>query len=307
MKHIICAQEFTEDFLNLIFADAMRNENLLEIRGQDTSLKGKIVKTFFQEESTRTRLSFEAAALRLGADVISTPNASFSSLVKGETLEDATIILGQYVDTLIIRAKEAGALARAAAVAKVPIINAGDGRGQHPTQALLDIYTIHKELHRIDEVSIAFVGDLKNGRPIRSLAYLLGKRHRITIYFVSPSFLRVGADIKEYLTRHHVQYVETENLDPLIDKVDVLYMTRLQNERAETAEEKSAYAKYEGCFIIDRPTADRMKRDAIIMHPLPRRGEIATDVDTSPHAKYIKQAYYGLPVRMALLKYVLSE
>lgn len=260
--------------------------------------------SLFYEPSTRTRFSFESAMIRLGGNVITTENArEFSSASKGETLEDSIRITSNYADAIVLRHYEQGASVRAASVSKVPIINAGDGAGQHPTQALLDLYTIRKELGKINDISIAMVGDLKHGRTIRSLAYLLGKFKRIHIYFVSPAMLRVGDDIKEYLTRHNVKYTELADVNKIISDVDVLYQTRIQKERFENPAE---YETCKGCYHIDIAMVARMKKEAIIMHPLPRIDEIAVEVDATPQATYFKQAEYGLLIRMALLVYLLK-
>jgi aspartate carbamoyltransferase catalytic subunit len=186
----------------------------------------------------------------------------------------------------------------------VPVINAGDGTGQHPTQALLDLYTIKKELKKIDGVSIAFIGDLKHGRTIRSLAYLLGKYRGVQIFFVSPKALRVGEDIKNYLKKYNVSFMEAEDLNAVVHKVDVLYQTRIQKERFKNDAE---YKKYKGCYRIDANLVKKMKAGSIIMHPLPRVDEISPEIDTSPQAVYFKQARYGLLIRMALLKYIFNS
>lgn len=299
MNHIIESQQFDQAFINKIFAVADRLE-----KKTGTPLKGKIMASLFYEPSTRTRFSFESAMLHLGGSVITTENAKeFSSAAKGETLEDSIRVIGAYADVIVLRHSEKGASARASFISKIPVVNAGDGTGQHPTQALLDLYTIKRELGKIDGVHIALVGDLKHGRTIRSLAYLLGKYKKVKIYFVSPKALRVEDDIKAYLKRHHTEYEETEDLEAIVDQVDVLYQTRIQKERFKSEKE---YEKYRGCYQIDRTLVARMKSRSIIMHPLPRVGEISPDVDSSPKAVYFKQAQYGLLIRMALLKYLLE-
>ena len=195
MKHVVESQQFGRKLLSSLFSMADKLEKKTE-----TPLKGKIMAALFYEPSTRTRFSFESAMLRLGGSVITTENAKeFSSAAKGETLEDSIRVINNYVDVIVLRHYEEGASARAARVSRVPVINAGDGAGQHPTQALLDLYTIKKELGKIDGISIAFVGDLLHGRTIRSLSYLLGKYKNIKIYFVSPRALKVGEDIKAYM------------------------------------------------------------------------------------------------------------
>ena len=210
--------------------------------------------------------------------------------------------MGYYADVIVLRHPEIGAAERAAAVSNVPVINAGDGAGQHPTQALLDLYTIEREQGKVDGVHVAIVGDLKNGRAARSLAYLLGKYKDVRITLVSPPGLRIKNDIKQYLKRHAVVFDETEKLEPAMKKVDVVYQTRVQQERFTTPQE---YEQFKGYYVIDRALANSMKKGAIIIHPLPRVGEIALEVDDSPHAVYFRQVGYGLLVRMALLKTLL--
>ena len=256
--------------------------------------------SLFYEPSTRTRFSFESAMLRLGGGVITTENAAeFSSAAKGETLEDSIRVINHYADVIVLRHPAKGASARAAAVSRVPVLNAGDGAGQHPTQALLDLYTIKKEIGTIDGIHVAFVGDLKNGRTVRSLSYLLGKYKKMRVSFISPKGLQVGDDIKEYLNKHRVSYEEIESWDRVLPHVDVVYQTRIQKERFKNVAE---YKKYKGKYILTMKEVNIMKRKAIVMHPLPRVDEIVLEVDTSPKAVYFKEARYGLLIRMALLK-----
>ncbi len=261
--------------------------------------------SLFFEPSTRTRLSFESAMMRLGGNVLSMENASISSsATKGETIEDTIRIVDNYADIIVMRHPEQGAAARAASVAEVPVINGGDGAGQHPTQAFLDLYTIQREIGRTDDFHIAFVGDLKYGRAARSLAYLLGKYRNIKMTFVSAPALKMKDDIKDYLKEQHIEIDETDDMTEAMHKADVVYQTRVQKERFPSEEE---YLKFKGAYVIDRPMADHMKKGAILIHPLPRAGEIAPEVDDSPHAVYFKQAGYGVLVRMALLKTLLGE
>ncbi len=300
MKHIIKSQQFDQKLISKVFAMA----TILE-KKKDSSLKGKIMASLFYEPSTRTRFSFESAMLRLGGSVITTENAKeFSSAAKGETLEDSIKVINNYADVIVLRHYEEGSAEKAASVSKVPVINAGDGAGQHPTQALLDLYTIKRELGKIDGITIALVGDLKHGRTIRSLSYLLGKYKNIKIYFVSPDGLRVGEDIKEYLKESQTDYEETTSLLSVVEKIDVLYQTRIQKERFPS---KKEYEKFNGCYTINKELAEKMKIKSIIMHPLPRVNEILPEVDTSPKAVYFKQTYYGLLIRMALLKMTISN
>jgi aspartate carbamoyltransferase catalytic subunit len=298
MKHIIRSQDMSLERIEKIFNDATALE-----KKKTTPLTGKIMASLFYEPSTRTRFSFESAMLRLGGSVITTENAKeFSSSSKGETLEDSILVINNYADVIVMRHYESGAAERAANVSRVPIINAGDGPGQHPTQALLDLYTIYREVGYINGISIAMIGDLKNGRTVRSLSYLLGKYTDVHITFVSPEELRIGDDIKAYLKRHKVSFRETEDMEEAITDADVVYQTRIQKERFKSIR---AYNKYKGCYVISLVQVGKMKEKSIIMHPLPRNGEILPEVDSSPKAAYFKQAKYGLLVRMALLKAVL--
>lgn len=299
MQHVIETQQFDREALEDLFASA----DALTHGVDGSPLAGKIMAVLFYEPSTRTRLSFESAMLRLGGRVIGTENASeFSSAAKGETLEDTIRIISGYADLIVIRHPEAGSAAKAAAVSSVPIINAGDGIGQHPTQALLDAYTIRKETGGIEGKRVIFVGDLKNGRTVRSLAYLLAKFPGVRLTFVAPPELGLAQDLKDYLSEKGVSFVETEELAPSMRDADVVYQTRIQKERFPSKDE---YLKFKGRYVITRELADSMKEGAIIMHPLPRVDEIEPAVDDSPHARYFEQARYGLFVRMALLMKVL--
>ena len=297
MYHFIESQQLNRELISKIFSIADKLDEKI-----DNSLKGKIMASLFYEPSTRTRFSFESAMLRLGGNVITTENArEFSSAAKGETLEDTIRVMNHYADIIILRHYEKGASERAAAVSEIPIINAGDGAGQHPTQALLDLYTIKRELNKIDGITIAMVGDLKNGRTVRSLAYLFSKYKEIKIFFVSPQKLRIGNDIKDYLGKHNVQFREIEDLEKVIKIVDVLYQTRIQKERFKNVK---TYMKFSGKYVITKKIANMMKPKSIIMHPLPRVDEISPEVDSLAKAVYFKQARYGLLIRMALLKFM---
>lgn len=302
MKHIIESQQFDRETLQELFkiADSFANGSIKN----SERLRGKIMASLFYEPSTRTRFSFESAMFRLGGSVISTENAmEFSSAAKGETLEDSIRVMNDYADVIILRHPEAGATERAGKVSNAPVINAGDGAGQHPTQALLDLYTIKKEIGKIDGIHIALTGDLKHGRTVRSLTYLLGKYDNIKISFVSPESLEIGDDILSYCDKHNIAYEELEKWDDVIDKVDVMYNTRVQKERFDDPNE---YEKVKGVFVFDRNDEAKMKDGSVIMHPLSRVGEITTEVDDSPKAAYFRQAGYGVLVRMALLQMVLS-
>jgi len=305
LPNIIEAQQFQKDWIvGPFFREVKLMEQIVAQRGCEI-LKKKIVIVFFDEPSTRTSYSFRMATLYLGAQVLSTDAAGImSSFSKDETLEDGIKVLCEYKpDAIVLRHHEEGAAARALKVSSVPIINAGDGRGQHPTQALLDILTIQKELGHIDGVNIAMVGDLVNGRTVRSLCYLLGKFEGMVIHFVSPPCAQMKPDIKAYLERHSVKFTESTDLRKIAAKVDVIYQTRTQKERG-TAFDRNDHSL--GYFVVNQEILKLMKKDAIIMHPLPRVDEITSDVDSDPRAAYFRQAGNGLYTRMALLKMILA-
>ena len=269
-------------------------------------LNGKILATLFYEPSTRTRLSFESAMLKLGGKVISTENArEFSSAIKGESLEDSIRVISEYSDIIVIRHFEEGAAKRAASVSSVPIINGGDGSGQHPTQALLDLYTIWKEIGKIDKIKIAMIGDLKYGRTIRSLCYLLGKFKGIKIIIVAPKHLSVSDDIKDYLKRHKISFEEQTELNKCLSQIDIAYMTRIQKERMSDKEYEDAKETYK----ITKENFKLLKKRARLLHPLPHAEEIKLPLEieqTDKRVAYFKQAKNGLYVRMALLSYLLE-
>jgi aspartate carbamoyltransferase catalytic subunit len=302
LRHVIESQQFSRTILEDLFA---RSEEMKrEPHHFMGRLAGQVMAALFYEPSTRTRLSFEAAMLRLGGEAMGTDNArEFSSAAKGETLEDTIRIVSGYADVIVLRHNEEGAAKRAAAVSSVPVINAGDGPGQHPTQALLDLYTIRDELSRIDGVRVAMVGDLANGRTVRSLAYLLSKFKDIKLWFVAPPQVAMRDDLKAHLDEHHVPWVETEDLESVLPEVDVVYMTRIQKERFSDPE---VYNAVKSVYRIDKSSLALMRKYAILMHPLPRVDEIATEVDDDPRAAYFRQARNGLHIRMALLDRLLS-
>ena len=304
LHHILEAQQFDVPTLKRLFQTAEKMERVVA-RGGTNDFHNCIMATLFYEPSTRTRFSFETAMHRLGGRVISTENAAeFSSVAKGETLEDTIQIMNGYADVIVIRHYELGAAQRAAAVSRVPVINAGDGPGQHPTQALLDLYTIRKEIGKIDGLRIAMVGDLANGRTVRSLTYLLSKFRNVKLYFVAPALLQMKEDILEHLREREVTFVEETALDSILPDVDVVYQTRIQKERFGDRIED--YEKCRGVYIVNQQTLRLMKKKSIVMHPLPRLDEITMEVDQDPRAAYFRQAQNGLYVRMALLSTVLG-
>jgi len=305
LHHVIEAQQFDLKTIETLFELADRMEQVAR-RGGTGEYHGSIMATLFYEPSTRTRFSFETAMLRLGGRVISTENArEFSSVSKGETLEDTIRILNGYADVIVLRHSEVGSAARAAAVSRVPIINGGDGIGQHPTQALLDLYTIRKELGRLSDLRVAMVGDLAQGRTVRSLAYLLSKFRDIRISFVAPPQLKMKEDILAHLRARGVAYQEESDLAKVLDEADVVYQTRIQKERF--GDRMDDYEKLKGVYVLDAESLKKMKPKSIIMHPLPRVDEIRMEVDADPRAAYFRQAQNGLYVRMALLTMVLPS
>jgi aspartate carbamoyltransferase catalytic subunit len=303
--HVICAQQFSREWLeNCLFPQADEMKAIVESGGNQILSRKRMVALFY-EPSTRTRFSFEFAMSYLGGTVFQTENArEFSSAVKGETLSDSIRVLCRYrPNVIVMRHHEEGSAELAAQVSNVPVINAGDGRGQHPTQALLDIYTIYKRLRRIDGIVVAMVGDLVNGRTVRSLSYLLSKFKDVKILFTSPLCARMKSDIKEYLDAHKVTWFEGQDIRDVASEVDVIYQTRTQKERGSSFGVNSDG----GYFLVDRSVVELMKQNAIVMHPLPRVDEITTDVDDDPRAVYLTdQVESGLYVRMALLKTILN-
>jgi len=311
-QHIIRAQQFTKQGLQRIFALADEMRATLESGCRQKMreyLSGTLMHAIFYEASTRTRFSFESAAQHLGMNVVSTDNASqFSSAVKGETLEDSIRVHAGYrPDVIVLRHGDDNAAERAARIIDTygyttHLINAGAGRQQHPTQAVLDAYTIARAFTTLNGLTVVMGGDLKNGRTVRSLAYLLGKFEDVKILFVSPPELRVGSDILEYLERHAIQYEQSADMHEALERADVVYWTRLQLERITDLD--LAFRMREEQvkrFTIKAEHLHLLKERAIIMHPLPRMTEISTEVDRDPRARYFEQAQNGMYIRMAIL------
>lgn len=302
VRHVVEVGQFDREGVEALF---QRADRMRDLPRDARPLAGRILATIFYEPSTRTRLSFESAMLRLGGGVISTENArEFSSAIKGETIEDTIRIVEGYADAIVLRHYEQGAARRAAAVASVPVLNAGDGPGEHPTQALLDLYTIGHELGRIDGLRIALVGDLRFGRTARSLALLCRLTKATELVFVSPPAVPMGDDVRAALDAAGIRYRDEPNLDRVLGDVDVVYQTRIQRERFATEEE---YAASRGVYVIDRNAMARLSPDAIVLHPLPRVDEIAPEVDADPRAAYFRQAKNGVFIRMALLRDLLDS
>lgn len=299
-KDIVSIRDFSRDEINYILDTAQLMEPLTKV-GSDI-LKRKIIATLFFEPSTRTRLSFESAIKKLGGSSIGFAEPMVSSVKKGENLTDTVRVVENYVDAIVLRHPLEGSARLAAEVALVPVINAGSGSEEHPTQALLDLYTIKHELGKIDGLTIAFLGDLRHGRTVHSLAYGLAQYEDVKLYLSSPSLLKMRREIVDDVSKK-IDVVETDQLEPLIPKIDVLYVTRIQKERFPDVEE---YEKVAASYEITLDTLRAAKRKMILMHPLPRITEIAHEVDFSPHAKYFKEVWYGLVVRMGLLALILG-
>ncbi|RKP05414.1 hypothetical protein THASP1DRAFT_19846, partial [Thamnocephalis sphaerospora] len=301
-KHILAVKQVTRDELHMLFGVAQEMGTLVEKNRTLDLLRGRVLCNLFYEPSTRTMSSFEAAMLRLGGTVTSV-NADTSSVRKGETLQDTVRTLGSYGDAVVLRHPQPGSATLAAKYASVPVINAGDGIGEHPTQAFLDVYTIREELGTVNGLTITLVGDLKNGRTVHSLVRLLAMYH-VHLQYVSPDSLRMPRDVVDEVAKSGIKQTEHQNLDRVIAETDVLYVTRVQQERFATAEE---YEKVKNAYCVDNALLSRAKSNMIVMHPLPRVNEIAPEVDFDPRAAYFRQMRYGLYVRMALLALVLGK
>ncbi len=271
-----------------------------EFRNKRTKdLDGVIVASLFFEPSTRTRLSFESAVHRLGGRLITVANASSTSMKKGETLNDTINVIEKYADILIMRHPKEGAAAEACQSTKKPFLNAGDGANQHPTQALLDMYTIHNEMGKIDGLTIAFVGDLKFGRTVHSLLYLLALYNVKKILFISPEQLKIPNTYLDMLKKKGIELEESSELNKHMQEIDILYMTRIQQERFEDLDQ---YYQLKGSYVLTANLIKTGKPKMRVMHPLPRVDEITTDVDELEQCAYFRQAENGVYMRMALLK-----
>jgi aspartate carbamoyltransferase catalytic subunit len=302
-KDILHGNQFSKRDIRAIIETTADFEKELKKKDSLTLLKGKILATLFFEPSTRTRLSFETAMQRLGGGVVSLGSVESSSVAKGETLVDTVRTVSQYADVIVIRHPRIGSAKEAADAVPIPVINAGDGAGQHPTQALLDIYTIHKELSTLKNLAVSMVGDLKNGRTVHALVELLSL-FQARLYFVSPESLRMPEEITSSLKQKGIEVEETEDLLKAASHSDLIYMTRIQKERFG---DLSEYERVKGRYIIDGEFIKRLKKEITILHPLPRVDEISPEVDDYPGAAYFRQVKNGVFVRMALLSMVLGK
>jgi len=299
-KDILRTDTLTDQELDLILRTAARFDQVPEGGRTWKTMAGQVMAALFFEPSTRTRLSFESAMHRLGGSVITIADPKTSSAAKGESMADAVSVIEGYADVIVMRHPRKGSAAEAADAVDIPVINGGDGAGQHPTQALLDTYTIKKEKGTLDGLTVALAGDLKNGRTVHSLVYVLA-RFDIQMVFVSPPQLQMPAHITQDLREQGAEVKETDDLMAAMRESDVVYMTRIQKERFDDPAE---YERLKGAYVLDRAMVDEAKEGITIMHPLPRVNEIKEDVDSYEGAAYFRQSHNGVPVRMALLALV---
>ncbi|MEW6233286.1 MAG: aspartate carbamoyltransferase [Chloroflexota bacterium] len=302
-RDILSVDQFTRDDLEYIFAVAEGMRDIARGPGSSDLLRGKVLSCLFYEPSTRTSSSFVAAMSRLGGSVIPINEVHYSSVTKGESLPDTIRTLECYSDVIVLRHPETGSAKIAADFARIPVINAGDGIGEHPTQALLDLFTIQEELGHIDGLSVVMAGDLKYGRTVHSLARLLSL-YNVRILCVSPDVLRMPDRIVAQLHERGIPTGETADLERVIADADVLYVTRVQKERFE---DQALYERVKGSYVITPQTLRRAKEKMVVMHPLPRVGEISYEVDSDPRAAYFRQMENGMYIRMALLAAVLGK
>ncbi len=298
-RDIVSIRDFSRQDIDYILDMAGVMEPLART-GSDM-LHGKIMATLFFEPSTRTRLSFESAMTRLGGTALGFAETKGTSVEKGENLADTVRVVESYADVLVVRHPLEGAARMAAEFSQKPVINAGSGAEEHPTQALLDLYTIRKELGSIDGLNIGLVGDLRYGRTVHSLAYALSQ-YKVKLFLISPDILRMRKEVLEEVSKQ-INVKETTSLAEHLRELDVVYMTRVQKERfADLAE----YEKVKGSYRLSAQELEKVKKDSIVMHPLPRVDEVAPEIDGTSHAKYFQQVWYGVVLRMSLLALVLG-
>ena len=303
MKDIISMNDISKEEILEILEIAEKIEKTSE-EEKLNFLKGKIIATLFFEPSTRTKMSFESAAFRLGAQVLQLPPLELSSVKKGESFSDTIKMVESYSDVIVVRHPNDGAARLASITSQKPVLNAGDGSNQHPSQTLLDLYTIKEEKGTLNNLSIAFVGDLKYGRTVHSLVKALTHFNPV-IYFVAPKILQMPSYLIDDLDKNNIKYEILEDFRDCLDKIDVFYMTRIQKERFPDIED---YEKLKGVYVINKKNIlEKCKEDMIILHPLPRVDEISTDLDDTKHALYFKQAKNGIPIRQAMMMKVLDK
>lgn len=302
-KDIISINQFSLKDLNKVMQTAKRMEELVKKKGGDERLKHKVMAALFYEPSSRTFGSFVAGMQRLGGGIIPIHDMKSSSAGKGESLEDTAKVFASFADVLVVRHPEVGSVGRMADVVDIPVINAGDGIGEHPTQALYDFYTIENEIGR-KNLNVTFFGELAHYRPVNSLAMLLTLVPNAEINFVSPKIVGLNPKTRQYLKEKGVKIKETENLDDVIENTDVLYVTRVKKEFVP----EDIYKEVAGKYIVNKKTLSKMKKKSVVLHALPRIDEIAVEVDSDPRAAYLRsQVRNGMYVRMALLALVLGK
>ena len=302
LKDIISIKDFEREDIEYLLEEASKLENIAKSKEVSEELKGKLLGLMFFEPSTRTKISFETAMKRLGGECIGFENSGSSSVSKGESIADTAKMFEGYSDALVIRHELEGVSKFISDIVDVPVINAGDGAGQHPTQTLLDLYTIKNEIGSIDNLKIALIGDLKFGRTVHSLSNALGLFDNVKIYLVSPPELKMPQEVLHDISKTNVEYEEVNSIEGVIDDVDVLYVTRIQKERFPDIED---YLKIKGAYIINKKMLEG--KDLIVMHPLPRIDEIDADVDDTKYNKYFTQAANAVPMRMAILKTLIEN
>lgn len=304
MPALITTKDLGKEDLKTFLEIAHYMDNLVQNNLKSDLLSDFILATLFFEPSTRTRMSFESAMLRLGGKVISVNNKESSSLAKGETVYDSIKMIENYADIMVMRHNDPKSPYAAAQATLKPLINAGSGSDQHPTQALGDVFTIHKEYGQLKNLNVVIVGDLKFGRTVHSLVYLLSLLENISLTFISPKALELPDEIEKDLDLRGCSYIKSESWDAALPKADVIYMTRVQEERFEN---KKEYDKYKGSYILTKEIVEKKcKESVIVMHPLPRVDEIQNDVDELPNAAYFRQAGNGVAMRMAILTKMLG-
>ncbi|MEM0326068.1 MAG: aspartate carbamoyltransferase [Desulfurococcaceae archaeon] len=300
---VVSALQFTRSDVETLIEVAEEIRRVYEHGGRMNIAQGRVMFTAFFEPSTRTRLSFQFAMVKLGGSVVDLGPEEVTSMAKGESPEDTLRTVDSYgPDLIVVRHREPGFAAKAAQICRAPVINAGDGYNEHPTQALLDVYTMWRVFGRIDGLRVGMMGDLKYGRTISSLSYVLSNYRDLELYFVSPRELQPRDEVLKVLDQRRVHYELYEKLDDVVEKLDVLYVTRLQKERMKPED----YERLKGSYMITYEYLRKLKRIPVILHPLPRVWELTPDVDVLPQAMYFEQAKNGLYIRMALIKTILG-
>ncbi len=302
LRNLIDIEDLTKEEWTELYS--LASEIIKDPLAFNTTLQGRVMASLFYEPSTRTNFSFQTAMLRLGGSVFGFADPNSTSAAKGETMKDTIKMVGAYADVIVMRSPKEGAAKAASLYAEVPVINAGDGGHMHPTQTLADLTTIAQRRGTLEGLNIGLCGDLKNGRTVHSLIKALSKFEGTTFYLISPRDLAIPTYMREFLREHNQKYYEVSAMEATIPTLDVLYMTRIQRERFTDPAE---YDRLKGTYVLTRSKLSRAKQDLLVMHPLPRVDEIASDVDDDPRAVYFEQARYGMFARMALLTKLVEQ